>query len=116
MEILSNVIIFSAAISFGSFAIVSGRNEESQGLESSIFSRNPIVGFLILLIGLIVPPYFLFQDNTILMTILKTVGIYALTMILGGFVFMKRNNMFLSLMSLLFMLITVISIIIYFIL
>lgn len=115
MEYLSYLIIAASAIAFSSFTGVQSRAQQDPVRNSSIFSQTPIYSLLFFLVCLITPLYFLYLDNNILLTILKTFGIYFLFLIVTIPVFKRMNTVQISLLALISLVITIVLVLIYFI-
>lgn len=111
MFTLSNSIIISCLFPFIIFGAIKSKIEDSKGLFYSSFTSNPLVPIIYGILALI-PLYFLYQHNSLLMTILKFVGLYIVTLFFTSLVLRKTNVPNMSKYSIGFAIISVILLII----
>ena len=88
MITLSNAIILCCLFSFFTYIAIISKVEDSKNLSGTIFTNSSIGMIIFFVLGL-TPLYFLYQTNSILITILKFLGLSILTLVLTAIIYRK---------------------------
>ena len=112
MITLSNAIILCCLFSFFTYIAIISKVEDSKNLSGTIFTNSSIGMIIFIVLGL-TPLYFLYQTNSILITILKFLGLSILILFLTAIIYRKNNVGSLSLNAIAFSAISILLIIIY---
>jgi hypothetical protein len=112
MITLSNAIILCCLFSFFTYIAIISKVEDSKNLSGTIFTNSSIGMIIFIVLGL-TPLYFLYQTNSILITILKFLGLSILTLVLTAIIYRKNSVGSLSLNAIAFSAISILLIIIY---
>ncbi len=112
MITLSNAIIICCLFSFFTYIAIISKVEDSKNLSGTIFTNSSIGMIIFIVLGL-TPLYFLYQTNSILITILKFLGLSILILFLTAIIYRKNSVGSLSLNAIAFSAISILLIIIY---
>ena len=112
MITLSNAIILCCLFSFFTYIAIISKVEDSKNLSGTIFTNSSIGMIIFIVLGL-TPLYFLYQTNSILITILKFLGLSILILFLTVIIYRKNSVGSLSLNAIAFSAISILLIIIY---
>ena len=112
MITLSNAIILCCLFSFFTYIAIISKVEDSKNLSGTIFTNSSIGMIIFFVLGL-TPLYFLYQTNSILITILKFLGLSILILFLTVIIYRKNSVGSLSLNAIAFSAISILLIIIY---
>ena len=113
MEYLPYFILASSTITFVSYTNLQSRVAQNPDQNASPLSDRKVFLTLFFLVCLITPLYFFYLENSILMTIFKTIVIYISSLLASMFIFKKFNQEGISLMAIYSLIVTIILIIIY---
>lgn len=87
---IHTLIVIFASLSFMGYIAVLQKANEDNGIGRTLFSENSIVKIIFCALGL-VPLYFIYQHNSLIITILKFIGINIANMILLA-VFLRNKS------------------------
>lgn len=109
---LSNALILFCLISFYMYVAITQKVRDSKNIEGSNFTNSSITMIFFYVLGL-VPLYILYQNNSLIITILKFIGLSVATMIVTAMNFRKTGIGTLSLYSIILGVVSIVLLVIY---